>query len=322
MSYNPPIGFVKKDIQLADNLKKLPLLDSYTKEAERQFPLLLTHEFAQRIDWNNPEDPLLLQILPTKYELEEKPGFVADPLNESKYNKAPGFIKKYHGRAILQLTGACPIHCRYCFRRHIKNDNIPKTIEEWSQAIEIIRKDRSIKEVIYSGGDPLMLGSDKLLEISNLLATIPHVKRLRIHSRVPVASPKRVTPELVFGLKQLPLVVSLVIHMNHPAEMDDTVKATLAELVEAGIPLYNQSVLLKGVNDDLETLTDLCETLIDARVTPYYLHLLDSVAGAGHFFVDFKKGRELILGMGSLLPGYALPLLVVDIPGENSKTPL
>ncbi|MBF0383292.1 MAG: KamA family radical SAM protein [Magnetococcales bacterium] len=322
MSYNPPIGFVKKDIQLADNLKKLSLLKSYSKQAEGDFPLLLTPEFATRIDWNNPKDPLLQQILPTKHENKTKPGFVVDPLNESRYAKAPGYIKKYHGRAIMQLTGACPIHCRYCFRRHIKSNNIPKSINEWSQAVETIRQDKSIKEIIYSGGDPLMLNSDKLLEISNLLTTIPHIKRLRIHSRVPVASPKRITPDLIKALKDLPLVMSMVIHMNHPAEMDSGVKNTLQELVEAGIPLYNQSVLLKGINDDVTTLITLSETLIDARVTPYYLHLLDPVAGAAHFYVDEKKGRELLLKMRPMLPGYALPMLVVDIPGERSKLPI
>ncbi|MBF0195654.1 MAG: EF-P beta-lysylation protein EpmB [Magnetococcales bacterium] len=322
MSYNPPIGFVKKDIELADNIKKLPTLNSFSIEAEKQFPLLLTHEFAKRISWYNPEDPLLLQILPTKHELQKKPGFSTDPLSESIYNQAPGLIKKYHGRVILQLTGACPIHCRYCFRRHIKSNNIPSTLDDWSQAVEIIRNDISIKEVIYSGGDPLMLNSKKLLEISTMLSTIPHVKRLRIHTRTPVASPKRVNLELITGLKNLPLVVTMVIHMNHPAEMDDSVKTTLTAIVEAGIPLYNQSVLLKGVNDNVDTLTALSETLIEARVTPYYLHLLDPVSGAAHFFVDAKKGRELIDKIRLLLPGYAVPLLVMDTPGELSKTPL
>jgi L-lysine 2,3-aminomutase len=322
MNYNPPIGFIKKETKPVENLKEMALLNGSSKDAEEQFTLLVSDAFASRIEWSNSTDPLLLQILPTAAELQTDPGFIDDPLDEARYSIAPGIIKKYHGRAILQLTGACPIHCRYCFRRHIKGDNTPKTLAQWDESLEVIREDPSIVEIIYSGGDPLMLPNKKFLQISNLIGEIPHIKRLRIHSRVPVASPERITPSLIQGINKIGLTVTMVIHMNHANEMDESVITTIASLVDAGIPIYNQSVLLKGVNDNLESLTTLSEALIQARVTPYYLHLLDPVAGAAHFLVDANKGRELIKRMRRVLPGFAIPLLVQEIPGELAKTPL
>jgi EF-P beta-lysylation protein EpmB len=322
MSYNPPIEFVKKDIQLPDHLKKMAKIVAAAKDADYMFPLLVTDSFSSRIDWNNPCDPLLLQILPTPAELQQVKGFSNDPLGEVKFKKAPGIIKKYHGRVILQLTGACPIHCRYCFRRHNKNADIPKTLAQWQEAIEVVRADQSIREVIYSGGDPLMLPDAKILEFSNRLAEIPHVQRLRIHTRVPVASPQRVTPSLIQGLKKIRLTVTMVIHMNHPAEMDGSVKSALESMVDAGIPLYNQSVLLKGVNDSVETLVALSEALLQARVTPYYLHILDPVSGAAHFRVDGEQGKDLVMEMRNYLPGFGVPLLVQEIPGDGYKLPL
>ncbi|MBF0359289.1 MAG: KamA family radical SAM protein [Magnetococcales bacterium] len=322
MNCNPPIGFIKKEAQTTGNSKEMALLNGSSKEADEQFPLLVSDAFASRIDWSNSSDPLLLQILPTAAELQTDPAFILDPLEEAGYSIAPGIIKKYHGRAILQLTGACPIHCRYCFRRHIKGDNIPKTLAQWDESLEVIRKDPSIVEIIYSGGDPLMLPNKKFLQISNLLGEIAHIKRLRIHSRVPVASPERISLDLIKSIGNLPFTVTMVIHMNHADEMDGFVEATIASLVDAGIPIYNQSVLLKGVNDNLESLTALSEALIQARVTPYYLHLLDPVAGAAHFLVDAKTGRQLLEEMRKVLPGFAIPLLVQEIPGELAKTPI
>ncbi len=318
MSYNPPIEFVKKDSAPPATLEEKVAHAA----AARLFPLLVTKSFAAKIDWNDPADPLLRQILPTDAECEEMPGFVADPLQEADFKQAPGILKKYHGRVIMQLTGACPLHCRYCFRRHNKNIDIPGDSEQWRQGLEFIRGDDSVVEVIFSGGDPLMLAEEKILGFVLELAAIPHLKRLRIHTRVPVASPERVTPDLIKGLRQSRLTVTMVIHMNHPNEMDQTVKSTLGSLVDGGIPLYNQSVLLKGVNDSAKTLIALSETLIEARVTPYYLHILDQVAGAAHFFVPPAEGRKIIEAMRRQLPGFAVPLLVQEIPGDKHKLPV
>ncbi|MBF0453514.1 MAG: EF-P beta-lysylation protein EpmB [Magnetococcales bacterium] len=313
MSLPTPNGFLNFTPLTARQAKEMqPVLAG--------FPFLVSDGFASRIDWSNQNDPLLLQVLPTPLELEQREGFHADPLDEKEYRAAPGVLKKYQGRVILQLTGACPIHCRYCFRRHIKQDTIPNTLAQWQAGLEMIRSDERIKEVIYSGGDPLMVSDKKLFALSNALAEIPHLQRLRIHSRMPIADPKRITPALVEGLKKSRLVTTLVIHMNHPAEMDETVREALARLVDAGIPLYNQSVLLKGINDRLETLVELSEVLLQARVTPYYLHLLDRVAGAAHFQVDRDRGKALVAGLREHLPGYGVPLLVEERPGEGAKS--
>ncbi|MBF0447140.1 MAG: KamA family radical SAM protein [Magnetococcales bacterium] len=317
-----PIDFVKKNLSPSLHSDKIVRLDQWDQRAARLFPLLLTDSFAARIDWSKTDDPLLKQILPTREELELVPGFTQDPLQETQYRVAPGVVKKYQNRVIFQLTGACPIHCRYCFRRHNKTETFPKTLSEWQSGLDVVRSDPSIREVIFSGGDPLMVSANRVLEISRQLADIGHVQRLRIHSRVPVADPNRITTTLVDGLKAIPLVLSMVIHMNHPAEMDAGVTEALAKLVDAGIPLYNQSVLLKGINDDAQTLIQLSEVLIGARVTPYYLHLLDPVAGAAHFQVEEKTGRSLIKEIRDHLPGYAVPLLVRDRPGTPSKLPI
>ena len=322
MSHHSPIGFIKKDIQSTDYVKKTELLSTQSQKANRLFPFLVTESFSSRIDWDDSADPLLRQILPSAKELEEQSGFLLDPLEERQFTIAPGVIKKYQGRVILQLTGACPIHCRYCFRRHSKSEDIPKTLQEWQKGVETVRDDKSIIEVIYSGGDPLMLPHARLIELSDLLAEIPHLQRLRIHTRTPVASPERITSTLINGLQSNRLVVSMVIHMNHAAEMDAAVESALAMLVDSGIPLYNQSVLLKGVNDDVDSLAALSETLLQARVTPYYLHLLDPVAGAAHFQVDERQGRELIQALRNRLPGFGVPLLVKEIPGSQAKVPL
>lgn len=322
MSNHPPIGFIKKVTKVAERSKKLLEFTSYDREAAKLFPLLVSDAFLAKIDLDRIDDPLMLQVMPTAQELVTVPGFTSNPLDENQFNKAPGLLKKYHGRAILQLTGACPIHCRYCFRRHDKHSNIPKSLDQWQKALAVLAADSSISEIIFSGGDPLMLPVDKLLELSELLARIPHIKRLRIHTRTPIASPERISDEFVAGIKQNRLLVSMVIHMNHPREMDPKVAAILASFVDAGIPLYNQSVLLKGVNDNLQTLTTLSETLIQARVTPYYLHILDPVAGAAHFYVDAEQGRQLVAQMRNLLPGYAVPTLVQEIVGAKAKTPI
>ena len=280
---------------------------------------------AKRINWDDPQDPLRRQVLPSTEELHRVDGFVTDPLAEAEARRSsgaqiPGFLQKYHGRVLLQVSGQCAIHCRFCFRRHDAYADIPKNLAEWSAALTSIANDPSIHEVLFSGGDPLMLPDWRLAELVQQLATIPHLARIRIHSRMPIVTPKRIGAALIRWLTETRLTPVMVIHCNHPLELDARAQAALSRLVNAGIPVLNQSVLLKGVNDNVDTLTALCETLVNHRVIPYYLHLLDPVAGAAHFQVGKEDARALVAQLQARLPGYAIPKLVQEQPGKLSKT--
>lgn len=322
MSHCSPIGLFKKSASPSILSEREPTGCTREKTAESLFPFLITQAFASRIDWQDPKDPLLLQVKPSAKELETVEGFSHDPLQESQCQRYPGILQKYQGRVILQLTGACPIHCRYCFRRHHKNDTLPKTLADWHDSLTGLASDTTLREVILSGGDPLMVEEERLLAFCDRLSRIPHLRRLRIHSRVPVADPARISSRLLKGLRNNRLVVTLVTHMNHFREMDATVQTTFEAIVDAGIPLFNQSVLLKGINDSAEILSTLSETLLQARATPYYLHLLDPVAGAAHFRVEETRAKQLIEQIRTMLPGLGVPLLVREIPKSLCKRPL
>jgi EF-P beta-lysylation protein EpmB len=287
-----------------------------------QFPLFAPRPYLARIQPGNPADPLLRQVMPIVDEQAEVAGFVPDPLAEQTSTRAAGMLQKYRGRALLITTGACAIHCRYCFRRHYPYDGAPKSLAAWAPALAEIESDPSIDEVILSGGDPLMLVDASLAALVERLASIPHLRRLRVHSRLPIVIPQRVTDALLAWLTGTRLTPVFVVHANHPAELDDTVARAIAQLVEARVLVLNQAVLLRGVNDDEETLAQLSERLIDLRVTPYYLHQLDAVAGAAHFAVPESRGIELVAALRARLPGYAVPRYVQEIPGATSKTPL
>ncbi|HEY0675437.1 MAG TPA: EF-P beta-lysylation protein EpmB [Immundisolibacter sp.] len=307
----------------AELLRVLDLPDRLLPAARRAaalFPLRVPAPYLQRIRPGDAADPLLRQVLPLDLECETRPGYSADPLAESAAQPVPGLLKKYHGRALLIATGACAVHCRYCFRRHFPYADAHTGGSRLDPALAAIAADASIGEVILSGGDPLSLSDPRLAELTARIAAIPHVHTLRIHSRLPVVLPQRVTGDLLAGLRRLPLRKVLVLHSNHPCELDADVDAALAALTGAGVTLLNQAVLLRGVNDDSGTLASLSERLHRAGVLPYYLHLLDRVHGTAHFEVSQTTAEALIEALRARLPGYLVPRLVREIPGEPGKT--
>jgi len=283
------------------------------------FPFRVPRPFVSRMRRCDPDDPLLLQVLPRAEEFAHIPGYGADPVGDLDSRRTPALLQKYAGRALLITTGGCAINCRYCFRRHFPYSDSAGTARI-ERAIEDIRFDRSISEIILSGGDPLLLKDDHIGEIVEQLSAIPHLRRLRIHTRLPVVIPSRLTEDLIQTLTQSRLGMVVVVHINHPNEIDDELNAALRRCSSAGIPLLNQSVLLRGINDDLETLTELSATLFDASVLPYYVHLLDPVAGAAHFDVDEAAAQALAASLRAQLPGYLVPRFVREIAGENAKT--
>jgi EF-P beta-lysylation protein EpmB len=291
------------------------------RAANESFALRVPAPYLSRIRPGDPNDPLLRQILPLREELEDQPGYVSDPLEEGAARRAPGLLQKYSGRALLITTAACAIHCRYCFRREYPYaEQVSEDGARWSAALDEIANDPGIEEVILSGGDPLSLSNARLTQLTDALAAMPHVKRIRVHTRQPVVLPARVDEGLrdwIAGIRQ-PVV--FVLHVNHSNEIDDDVRAACARLRGAGAMLLNQSVLLAGVNDDVDTLQRLSVTLMDAGVLPYYLHLPDRVRGTAHFDVAEKRAKGLVAALTARLSGYLVPRLVREIPGAPSKT--
>ncbi len=286
---------------------------------ETDFPVFAPWPYIRRMKKGDPRDPLLLQVLPRPEEARLEPGFSADAVGDLAAERAPGLIHKYQGRALLITTGACAVHCRYCFRRHFPYETAPRSLADWQPAIDVLRADATIEEVILSGGDPWTLVDDTLAALANELATIPHLKRLRIHTRLPIVIPQRVTDELIAATTGTRLTPIVVVHANHAREIDAAVEASLLKLARAGCVMLNQAVLLRGVNDSVEALADLSRRLLDCRVTPYYLHQLDRVQGAAHFEVPLERGQVLVDKLRPLLPGYLVPRYVREIAGETHK---
>jgi EF-P beta-lysylation protein EpmB len=284
------------------------------EKAMAGFPLLVPRPYLSRIRRGDPYNPLLLQVLPQEQEQIGVPQFTTDPLGEADALCSPGLLRKYDGRLLIVTTGSCCVHCRFCFRRHF-----PYPAAAAEPTIQQIIGDATIHEVILSGGDPLMLDDRRLARLARQLAEIPHLSRLRIHTRLPVMIPQRVTDELIAWLRGTRLTPIFVNHINHPAEIDDLVAEALGRLIDAGIVVLNQAVLLRGVNDRVEVLAELCRRLVDLRVLPYYLHQLDRVAGAAHFEVPEAEGLRLVEQLRGLLPGYAVPRYVRETPGGASK---
>ena len=290
--------------------------------ASEQFKLRVPRAFVQKMTPGDPLDPLLLQVLPHHLELEEHPNFVTDPLGEEQANQQLGVLHKYKSRFLLTLTGACAVHCRYCFRRHFPyQENLPKN-EDWLNIKNYIESQPDINEVIFSGGDPLTLSNRKLKLWIERLELLPQLKFLRIHSRVPIVIPNRVDEELVSLLKNSRLRIILVVHSNHAAELDDFTCTKLSLLVQQQITVLNQAVLLNGVNNSAQVLVDLSYRLFDAGVMPYYLHVLDKVKGAHHFDLSPEQINLIYKDVLESLPGYLVPKLVREIAGEKNKTPL
>jgi EF-P beta-lysylation protein EpmB len=287
--------------------------------AARSFSLFAPQPFVARMRRGDPTDPLLRQVLPVEAEAIATQGFTADPVGDLAAELRPGLVHKYQGRVLMVTTGACAVHCRYCFRRHFPYEEAPKSLAAWEPAFEAIKDDRTLQEVILSGGDPLTLIDPLLEQLADRLAAIPHLRRLRIHTRLPIIIPQRVTDELLDWLRGTRLTPIMVVHANHPAEIDGAVALAVGRLVDAGIPVLNQAVLLRGVNDDASVLAELCQRLVNLRVMPYYLHQLDRVIGATHFEVPVERGREIMTELQSRLPGYAVPRYVQEIAGEEHK---
>lgn len=286
------------------------------------FALRVPRGFVARMRRNDPDDPLLLQVLPQLAELDEVPGFVTDAVGDMDSRAAHGVLHKYHGRALLIASGSCAINCRYCFRRHFPYGEEMAASGQWRRALSHLRQDHSINELILSGGDPLSLATSKLEELSSGLAELPHVTRLRIHTRLPVVLPERIDAPLLTWLASLPLQKVMVLHANHANEIDSSIDEACARLRRIGVTLLNQSVLLRGINDDEGTLAELSERLFSAGVLPYYLHQLDRVKGTAHFEVNDNRALALIDGLRAKLPGYLVPRLVREVGGDASKRPL
>jgi len=293
-----------------------------SEAAAAQFALRVPRGFVARMRPGDPSDPLLRQVLPVNDEMQAVPGFGLDAVGDGAARTAAGVIQKYRGRALLIATGSCAINCRYCFRRHFPYAEETAAREGWREAVAAIAADPTIDEVLLSGGDPLSLSTAKLAELTGALAGIPHVRRLRIHSRLPIVLPERVDEELVAWLSALPWPVAFVVHANHANEFDAGVDAAMARLRGTGAQLLNQSVLLRGVNDDIEALVALSERSFAAGVLPYYLHQLDRVAGVAHYEVSDERARELHAALAARVSGYLVPRLVREIPGDTGKRPL
>jgi len=316
----------QKQLQQA-NLAPRDLLQQLNTESidtlglnRSHFPLRTPSAFVQRIEHNNPQDPLLRQILPLAVEQQTHPDYQTDPVGDQQAQKNPALLHKYQGRALLLLTGACAIHCRYCFRQHYDYQDINQA--QLEQAYEQIAADSSLTEIILSGGDPLILSNQRLQACLQRLNAIPHLKNIRIHSRIPVVLPDRLDDDLLALLANNSLPITLVIHANHAQELDNTVQHRLHRLRQAGIWLFNQSVLLRGVNDTWEDLVNLSQRLADCQVVPYYLHLLDKVQGASHFDVPEAEAIVLMQQLRSQLPGYLVPRLVREVAGMAYKQPV
>jgi EF-P beta-lysylation protein EpmB len=294
------------------------------RAAAATFALRVPLAYVARMRRGDPADPLLRQVLPVGAETLPVPGFVDDPLHENAARAVPGLLHKYQGRALLVTTGACAVHCRYCFRRHYDYgaDQETEATHRWSAALDHVAGDASIEEVILSGGDPFSLGNARLAQLLLQVQDIPHVRRVRIHTRTPVVLPARVDAGLLAALQPLRAQLAIVIHANHPAELDADTIAALRRLGSGCTALLNQSVLLAGINDDVAVLGLLSQRLFEAGVLPYYLHQLDAVAGAAHHAVADARARDIHAALAASLPGYLLPSLVREIPGASGKTPL
>ncbi len=290
--------------------------------AAAQFALRVPRGFVDRMRHGDPADPLLRQVLPIDDELRMVPGFTSDAVGDAAARAAQGVLHKYRGRALLIATGSCAVHCRYCFRRHFPYADESAAAAGWQHSVASIAADAGIHEVILSGGDPLSLSTAKLLDLTDALRAIPHLRRLRIHTRLPIVLPERVDAQLLDWFAALPWPVAVVVHANHANEFDASVDAAMTRLRGAGATLLNQAVLLRGVNDSEDALADLAERGFSSGVLPYYLHQLDRVAGAAHFEVSDDRARVLHAALVDRLPGYLVPRLVREVAGEASKRAL
>lgn len=314
---------LRSNFTQVEKLAEFLCLDSDSKANilnKSKFVLNLPFRLAQKIKKNDLNDPILKQFLPTLEETHITEGFVKDPVGDSNCRSSAKLLHKYDGRVLLVTTSACAMHCRYCFRQNFDYDVSQNY--KFTDELQLIAADETIHEVILSGGDPLSLSNDILRELIEKLENIPHIKRLRFHTRFPIGIPERIDEEFVNILYNSPLKTWFVLHINHPNELDNEIFSRIKRLQNAGVIVLNQSVLLRGVNDDVDTLVKLSELLVDHGILPYYLHQLDKVQGAAHFEVSEEEGLHLIREISKKLPGYGVPKYVREIEGEPNKTPI
>lgn len=315
------LGLVQPQEPLETAMSRLGIPDQNT-DLLRRFPVLVPENFLKRMQPGDPSDPLLRQVLPLNAEGAVVEGFVSDAVGDLVARRTDGLIQKYEGRVLLIAASACAVHCRYCFRRDYPYESEPRRLDDWQPAISEIANDSSISEVIFSGGDPWMLSDQRLQTLCSEIDAIPHVERIRFHTRLPIVLPSRVTQELLNLLRDLRSQAIVVVHANHGNEIVGECESALRSIVRAGIPVLNQSVLLSGVNDSVDALEALSRRLVNIGVMPYYLHQLDQVSGAAHFEVPKSKGQQLLVEVAARLPGYAMPRFVQEIPGQTGKTPI
>lgn len=309
---------IRDPAELLQVLALDPALLPAAQAATARWPLRVPRGFVARMRRGDVNDPLLRQVLPLVEETVDTPGFVADPVGDRAARRAPGLLQKYQGRALLLASRACGIHCRYCFRREFPHTETPSG--EWQAALDYLAANPDIHEVILSGGDPLTLSNRRLVTLVGALAAIPHLRRLRIHTRQPTVLPARVDEGLLELLTHARFQAVVVLHVNHPQELDATTVAALHRLRRTGATLLNQAVLLAGVNDTVSILAALSEKLFSVGVIPYYLHLLDPVCGSAHFRVETAPAQALMHALRDHLPGYLVPRLVREDVGQPAKT--
>jgi len=291
-----------------------------TEQAASKFPIKVPQPFVQLMEYGNPNDPLLKQVLPITSELQVDSNFSTDPVGESSFNPVPGIVHKYRNRVLMIISPNCAINCRYCFRRHFPYDDNRQSKQQWLKALDYLKTKPEINEVIYSGGDPLAANDNFLRWLTGEIESIKHIKRLRIHTRLPVVIPSRIDDQLLNWLSNTRLKPTFVLHINHANEIDSALSQGINRLKQAGIMVLNQSVLLKGVNDTSAQLINLSEKLFDAGIMPYYLHMLDPVQGASHFDVPRDRAVEIFSQIQAELPGFLVPKLVQERAGETSKS--
>jgi lysine 2,3-aminomutase len=325
MAHAPAASGTLKSINdlVAAGLLEKDRLSALAPVAAR-YAIAVTPAMAALIDPADRHDPIGLQFLPSARELDHGPHENADPIGDARHEKVPGLIHRYPDRVLLKLTHACPVYCRFCFRREMVGPGGASMLDDDKLAVALayIAADPDIFEVILTGGDPLILAPRRIAAISRALAAIPHVKVLRWHTRVPVVAPERVTDELVDALKAGPAAVYVGIHANHPRELTGAARAAITRLADAAIPLLSQTVLLKGINDTPEVMAELMRTLLSLRVRPYYLHHMDAAPGTSHFRTSIAEGQALMRALRGTLSGLAQPTYVLDIPGGVAKVPI
>lgn len=288
--------------------------------ADQLFRTRVPLSFVNKMNRNSLSCPLLKQVLPLALELNDVEGFIRDPLKENTFNVLPGLLHKYHGRVLITLAGSCAINCRYCFRRHFSYEDNQINLTQWDKIIAYLQKNPSLNEVIFSGGDPLMVQTKRLAHYLESLEAITHIKTVRFHTRMPIVLPERIDDDFITLMKNTRLLKVMVVHSNHENELCEQTKAAFDSLKQSGVMLLNQSVLLNEINDEVEVLVKLSRKLFEQGVMPYYLHLPDKVKATSHFDVTLAKARKLHKQMQALLPGYLVPRLVQEVPGEKHKT--